>query len=148
MNEPAIEVIARAIITDETDSKMLFCSPKDNAYFYLPGGHVEFGETAKSALVRELFEETGADTSSAEFRFAGASENIFHQDDAPHHEMNLCFEVSGVFSGEEEVASLEEHISFQWVPIADIGELPVLPEKMKPLLSEWHSGKRIQWKNE
>lgn len=140
-----IEVIARAIIADETKTRLLFCASRDAAYFYLPGGHVEFGEKAETALIRELFEETGADASGAEFRFAGAEENIFTQNDKPHHEINAYFEVGGVFSGNEEIPSVEDELTFHWLAIADIPQLPVLPEKNKSFLSDWESGKQVHW---
>lgn len=146
MSGSSIEVIARAIITDESGEKMLFCSPKNEEYFYLPGGHVEFGETAVSALVRELYEETEADTSSAEFRFAGAHENIFTEDDEPHHEVNLYFEVSDVFSGEAEIVSAEDDLSFKWIPLENIVEFPVLPPELGPALSRWRIGGSVKWK--
>lgn len=145
MRENTIEVIARAIITDDTKTKILFCAPKNPKYFYLPGGHVEFVETAKVALARELYEETGVDASAGEFLFVGATENIFTQENAPHHEINLYFEASGVFFGKEELPSLEESISFHWVAPADIQNLPVLPEEIKSFLSEWKPGKQISW---
>lgn len=148
MHEPNIEVIARAIITDETGSKMLFCAAKNQAYFYLPGGHLEFGEKAKAALIREFYEETGADISSAEFRFAGTSEHVFMQDGVSRHEVNLYFEVANVFSGEEEIASLEEDISFRWISLGDILELPVFPAEIVPSLSRWQRGNSIDWRNE
>lgn len=147
-NHSTIEVIARAIITDGTEGEMLFCSPKSGAYYYLPGGHIEFGETAKTALTRELYEETGVDISEAEFHFAGAGENIFTQDSVPHHEVNLYFEVKGVFSGNEDIPSLEEEISFHWLPLSDIPSLPVLPEAIKHSLSEWDSHKELLFENE
>ncbi len=150
MNDHIIEVIARAIITDETGTKMLFCALRDTEppYFYLPGGHIEFGEMAKVALVRELYEETGVDASEAEFNFAGTDERIFTQGNNPHHEINVYFEVRGVFSGNEEIPSMEEEISFRWLALADISNLPVLPEGIKNFLSQWKKGKQIQWENE
>lgn len=126
-----IEVIARAIITDDTKTKILFCAPKDASYFYLPGGHIEFGERAKAALIRELSEETGIDASEAEFRFVGVSENIFTQENIPRHEINIYFEIAGIFSGKEDIPSFEEEIAFRWLALRDIPNLRVLPEEIK-----------------
>ncbi len=140
-----IEVIARAIILDETRSQMLFCAPKSAKYFYLPGGHVEFGETATAALIREIYEETGVDVSEAEFRFAGAGENIFTQENESHHELNIYFELPGVFSGNEEVLSVEDEILFRWIPLAGILQAPVLPGEIARALSEWGAAGSINW---
>ncbi len=145
MNNHTIEVIARAIIIDETGTKMLFCAPRDTEtpYFYLPGGHIEFGETAKVALVRELYEETGVDVSEAEFQFIGTDERIFTQGDSPRHEVNVYFEVREVFSGNEDIPSFEEEILFHWLDIVDIPNLSVFPEGIKNFLSEWAPGKEL-----
>lgn len=138
----SIEIIARAIITDETQTKMLFCAPKDLSYVYLPGGHVEFGETAKIALVRELREEMGI-VDAGEFHFVGLAENIFMQKNISHHEINFYFEVHGIFSGNEEVPSLEEEISLHWLALADISNFTLFPKEVKELLSGWVPRKRI-----
>lgn len=146
MSEQTIEVITRAIIADNAQKKILFCAPKGDLspeYFYLPGGHIEFGETVKSALIRELYEETGADASEAEFLFAGAHENIFSQGNNPHHEVNIYFEVRGVFSGNEDIPSLEEDIFFRWLSVEDIQNFPILPAGIKHFLFGWEPGKQI-----
>ena len=49
-----------AIIQDKATGKILSVSRKNNhTDMNLPGGKVDFGETLKEALVRELLEETG-----------------------------------------------------------------------------------------
>lgn len=144
MNNGVIEVIARAIITDDTKTKILFCAPKNRAYFYLPGGHIAFGETARAALVRELREETGIQADEGQFYFVGATENIFTQENRPRHEINVYFEAGGIFSGNEEISSREEEISFHWLLISDISHLPVLPQEAKDFLLKWKTGKQIQ----
>src|SRR3989344_5324044 len=73
-----IEVISRAVILDGT--RILLCKGKGN-YYCLPGGHVEFGETAEAALRRELMEELGAEVKSAQF--IGSHEKIFEKEGTP-----------------------------------------------------------------
>lgn len=144
MNNQLIEVIARAIIADDTGTKILFCAPKNQKYFYLPGGHIKFGETAESALERELYEEIGADA-TAELHFSGTEENIFTQENELRHEINVYFEIRGLFSGSENILSLEKDISFHWLALADISNLPVFPNSLSPFFSEWETGKKISW---
>ena len=51
------ETIARGVCIQ--NGKVLLCRAKGGATTYLPGGHIEFGETGRVALVREMKEETG-----------------------------------------------------------------------------------------
>lgn len=143
MDGQRIEVIARAIAEDGTKTKILFCAPKNEAYYYLPGGHVEFGERANEALAREIFEETGIKTESSEYRLVGSDENIFTQDGTLHHEINLYFGVKEGVLESMDVVSQEEHIVFRWLNKKDIGTLPVFPESLKTSLSMWKNGDTI-----
>ena len=52
-----IETIARGVAVK--DGKILLCKAKCGSSTYLPGGHIELGETGREALVREIKEETG-----------------------------------------------------------------------------------------
>ncbi|MDD3607942.1 MAG: NUDIX domain-containing protein, partial [Candidatus Moranbacteria bacterium] len=49
------EICSRAIIIK--NRKILLPKPKDENWYFFPGGHVEFGEKAEDALRRELKEE-------------------------------------------------------------------------------------------
>ena len=56
-----IHVLSRAVIIDQ--DHIFLCKTRDlviNSYF-LPGGHVEHGESVEALLLRELVEESGAE---------------------------------------------------------------------------------------
>jgi len=98
------------------DGQILLCHGKGGSRTYLPGGHVEFGETARQALVRELAEETGRKAEAG--CFLGCCEHTFIQGGAPRAEINLVFEltVEGV-SPQAPVVAAEDWIAFRWHPL-------------------------------
>ena len=49
-----------AVIIAKHEGKLLWCRDKDRDTWEVPGGHIEPGETEKSAALREVLEETGA----------------------------------------------------------------------------------------
>ena len=87
--EKHIETIARGVCVK--DGKVLLCYPKDRSYSYLPGGHIEFGETGREALVREMKEETGLDATAGDL--LGVVESQFVQKGEKHCEINLIYEM-------------------------------------------------------
>ena len=147
--EKRIETIARGVCI--RDGKILLCLPKDRSYSYLPGGHIEFGETGREALVREMKEETGLEATAGEL--LGVVESQFVQKGEKHCEINLIYEmklrgcgVAGLRSCEVtelrgcevaglqscEVKSREDWICFDWVHCDKIDSANLLPPEMKP----------------
>ncbi len=127
MNEyelAGIETIARGVCV--VDGKILLCRAKGGKTTYLPGGHIEFGETGRQALVREIKEELGLDSSTG--AFLGVVENSFLQHGAPHSEINLVYELS---LAQGEIHAQEDWIEFEWRPLSDLGDL--LPEAFRKL---------------
>ena len=127
MNEyelAGIETIARGVCV--IDGKILLCKAKGGKTTYLPGGHIEFGETGRQALVREIKEELGVDSTTG--AFLGVVENSFLQHGKPHAEINLVYELS---LAEGDVRAREDWIEFEWRPLSDLGDL--LPETFRKL---------------
>ena len=108
------------------DGKILLCKARGGKTTYLPGGHIEFGETGRQALVREIKEELGVDSTTG--AFLGVVENSFLQHGKPHAEINLVYELS---LAEGDVRAREDWIEFEWRPLADLGDL--LPETFRKL---------------
>ncbi len=119
-----IEVIARGIAME--DGKVLLCEAKGGSSTYLPGGHIEFGESGKEALKREIMEELGIDAQVGDF--ITAVENMFMQHGKPHHEVNLVFGMT-IPKGSD-IKSKEDWISFKWCEIEDISSANLLPISM------------------
>ena len=131
MSEKHIETIARGVCIK--DGKVLLCLPKDRSYSYLPGGHIEFGETGREALVREMKEETGLDATAGDL--LGVVESQFVQKGEKHCEINLIYEMRLRSCEVEElrgVKSQEDWICFDWVPCDKIDSANLLPPEMKP----------------
>lgn len=119
-----IETIARGVCV--RDGRILLCRAKGGATTYLPGGHIEFGETGRQALVREVREELGVPSKAG--RFLGVVENSFMQKGKPHAEINLVYELD---IAEADVRSKEDWIEFEWRGLDDLGDL--LPEEFRRL---------------
>ncbi|MBO6167662.1 MAG: NUDIX domain-containing protein [Kiritimatiellae bacterium] len=129
MNEyeiAGIETIARGVCV--RDAKILLCKAKGSSTTYLPGGHIEFGETGREALTREMMEETGL--AATPRNFLGVVENNFLQHGKPHAEINLVYsmDVEG-----EEVSAKEDWIEFVWWPLDDLEGARLLPERFRAL---------------
>ena len=121
-----IETIARGVCI--MDGKLLLCKAKGGGSTYLPGGHIEFGETGREALIREMKEETGLDATCG--RFLGVAENSFIQHGRPHAEINLVYELR---IATDVVKAQEEWIEFTWCPLAGLEAANLLPADFRRL---------------
>ena len=127
MNEyemSGIENIARGVC--RVGDKVLLCRGRGQSSTYLPGGHIEFGEKGREALVREVREELGCAATVG--TFLGVVENAFEQHGRPHCEINLVYELS---LPKGEIEAQEDWIEFEWRPLSDLGDL--LPETFRKL---------------
>jgi 8-oxo-dGTP pyrophosphatase MutT (NUDIX family) len=128
-----IETIARGVCA--ADGKVLLCRAKGGSSTYLPGGHIEFGETAAEALVREMKEESGLDFRVG--KFLGVLENSFLQHGEKHCEINLVYEMSfasGRGGAETAVDALEPWIEFEWRSADDLASANLLPAEISKFI--------------
>ena len=127
-----IETIARGVCI--VDSRLLLCKAKGGSTTYLPGGHIEFGETGRQALVREMQEETGLAAETG--RFLGCLENSFLQHGKPHAEINLVYEMT---VADLKVEAKEDWIEFLWCPLAELESAQLLPAEFRRLGTDPHA---------
>jgi 8-oxo-dGTP diphosphatase len=137
-----IQVIARAIIIHDGHLLVTYPAPSKN-YTYLPGGHVEFGEQAGTALLRELKEECGLIDASI-IEYAGTIEAAFTRPNGiMQHEISVLFLVEAPsLSSKVTPQSLEEHIGFAWVNGNTLDTAKLLPSATVNFLHELGKAKK------
>lgn len=131
--DPYTEIIARGLLTH--NGRVLLCRNRKHGYYYLPGGHVEFAEPARDALAREMVEECGQSVDVGPLLLT--CEVSFQRKKRVQHEISLVFhmeQLGGLSTPPEQVASIEEHISFDWVELAQLHETDLRPDPLKAWL--------------
>jgi ADP-ribose pyrophosphatase YjhB (NUDIX family) len=141
MGKDRIELIARGVMV--ASGHLLLCRNCLRGHTFLPGGHVDFAEKAREALIRELDEEAGLLVDAGPF--LGVCESTFTQAGKHgrrvHHEVNLVYLLtvkagrlgrkagdgrsrsttrSHRAVGPPPVVSREDPIEFFWAPIRDL----------------------------
>lgn len=128
-----VHLIARGLLVRGDEA--ILCRVKDAKWFFLPGGHIEDGESARTALLRELHEEIGAGDYKVT-SFIGVCENIFSlEEDVSQHEVNIVFKVE--VPQETQIDTKENHIEFVNVPLGDLVNYKILPATLKEGILEW-----------
>ena len=90
VNELTHEVVSRGICI--MDGKLLLCKPVKAKRTYLPGGHIDPGESGAAALMREIGEEMGLESRIE--RFIGTAEHHFATENGATYELNLVYVVT------------------------------------------------------
>lgn len=135
----SIETIARCVILD--GDRVLLCGAVRDGhpqYWYLPGGHIEAGETARQAVAREMMEETGVDITVGDCVLV--SENHFTQIKTRtaipvrRHEYTLVFIAN---SPTTLIESIEPDICFAWIGLKDVALADVRPTSHRDWLAAY-----------
>ena len=129
-----VEVIARGLCV--RDGKVLLCYGRKSGIAYLPGGHIDFGESGQKALEREIMEEMGLNSRAGSF--LGCCEHCFVQDGERHAEINLVYEldVAGLDPADVPQA-VEDWIGFKWQPLNQLQEACFEPVALGAVIGDW-----------
>ncbi len=103
-------------------------------YCFVPGGRVEYGESAAEALARELYEELGEGVDVG--RLVLVTDNFFEHGDERFQEVALYFLVAlapgskilgrdGVFEG------AEPGTKFRWIRVDEAEQAVLFPELLR-----------------
>lgn len=120
MKENKKQFIGVSAFIVDSDNKVLIVerARDDNfmpGFFELPGGKIDFGETAEEALVRECKEEVGLDVKAIKpystFSYTAKQDT--------EHAIDIQFVVR-VVKDDTEVKLSDEHESFQWITVEEV----------------------------
>ncbi len=125
VSQNIIEIIVRVIF--KKDNKILLCKSNEQGHYFLPGGHVEFGDTLETTVYKEMNEELGLEKEDIQdIQFIKFFENTYGSETNTFQEINFVFE--GKIKSGIEVESKEEHISFEWVDENSLSDVNLLPK--------------------
>jgi len=137
--DKGVNLIVRGVITHQ-NYILLSTTTRHNQEFakdlyFLPGGHVNYNESASSALKREIFEEMHLQVK--DLKFIGVLECSWDKKGAIYHELNLIYRVDiPNLSLSAPPKSSEPFIEFVWSPLSNLSDYRILPEQLNPMLQE------------
>jgi len=125
--------LARGIII--SDNKVLLAHAIGHRNTFLPGGHIEFGESAPIALKREIEEEMGLSCDIESF--LGVVEHKWEKNKVIHCEINQAFKVKiPEIEAPISPTSQEPHIEFYWVPMNELDKHNLQPYPFRKLIQQ------------
>ncbi len=140
---PAIRLLGRVALI--SNGHILLAHGIGAKNTFLPGGHVEYNEAVKSAILRELREEFEGEVQIE--GFIGVVEQSFQYGGQPYHELNLLFSGKLLNYDYTQIPkSLESHLEFYWQPIDKLGEANLLPAPLLTIIPGYYrDGKSSLW---
>jgi 8-oxo-dGTP pyrophosphatase MutT (NUDIX family) len=140
--EKRFHLLARAVVVD--NGRVLLVRQKGIGDPFLPGGHIEFGESAPKSLLREIKEELGVEADVGQF--LGAVEHCWTYRGEKNFEVNLCFKATLTdISSEKAPCSQECHLEFFWQPISELAAANPMPPPVVELITNFAAGDPSAW---
>lgn len=142
--ETKFHLLARAVISHNGKFLLDRMKGKVKTNTFLPGGHVELGESIITTLEREAQEEFGRELVVK--GYLGAVENKWVQDGAQHVEINHIFhaEIPDIHKNSD-IHPLEEGFEFMWVSHDEFEEYNLQPFPLRELIKKWAAGDHSTW---
>jgi len=113
---------------------------KGDRHYFLPGGHLNFGESAGAALSRELKEELGAKSEVGPL--IGICEHVYPEKGKKHHEINLIFRAK---VGKVDLGGKEKKLKFYLKDLKEFKKIYFLPKDLKEALLNYFKNKKFFW---
>lgn len=121
------------------DNSVLLHRLEGDAVWALPGGRVEPGEDAASAVIREMFEELGETVQCGELLYV--VENFFEHQSKPNHEVGLYF-LAHLSEGSPLRTIRQSHfgiegssrLEFRWFALSDLSDVNLHPSFLRAAL--------------
>ena len=116
------------------DGRVLVEHAVGKGFCFLPGGRVEFGESAAGALRREATEELGETAEVG--RLLIVADNFFELDGRRYQEVNLYFlmelkDGSPILGRDGRFDGAEPNIRLGWIPLDGLERANLVPEFLR-----------------
>ena len=133
---PPIPVVSVRLIVKDEEGRVLILRRPLNSHgaegWCLPGGKVDFGDTAEETAVKELEEETALSCTKARFLFY---QDSLPSEDSAMHVVNLYFECEA----EGQMRLNEESSDSAWISADDMADYRIVFRNDDGLQQYWES---------
>lgn len=118
------------------DDKIMLQKASNDDFYFLPGGHVELGEDTKTAIIREMKEETEDDYKIESLLVI--NENFFKHGIKDYHELGFYYKLypkenvaTRNYSRVEIDKGREKQLVFEWIEIEKLNSIDFRPSFLK-----------------